>query len=151
MIDLQDKFDELNDLPISEELLGAYIEGSLRGSEFREVENILSNDTTLSDFMSTIEDEYSSMPFDTFYKVDSLSGLSLDNSFEQGDYTDLVIPSIDTYDVVTELPLNPDINFELHHDFVGGDNHHLDDSSCNDYDLNNNSFYDNGMSDNIDF
>ena len=35
MIDLN-KFDDLEDLPVSEEMLGAYLEGNLHGAEFRE-------------------------------------------------------------------------------------------------------------------
>lgn len=147
---MQDKFDELNDLPISEELLGAYIEGSLRGPEFREIESLLSDDAPLSNFVSAIEEEYSPTQFDTFYEADSITRLSVADYFDQSNYTDLVIPSIDTYNLISELPLNSDINFESQHDFVGEDSHHLDDLSGNDSNFNNSSSHDNGMNDNYD-
>lgn len=57
MIDFQDKFDDLQDLSISEEMLGAYVEGNLRGSEFREVSNLLSADDDLSDLVQSIESD----------------------------------------------------------------------------------------------
>ena len=66
MIDLQDKFDELNDLPISEELLGAYAEGNLRGAEFREVENLLSENSALSGFIDNIVNDFSISTLDIF-------------------------------------------------------------------------------------
>lgn len=55
MIDFQNKFDSLQDLPISEEILGAYVEGNLRGSELREVSNLLSADDNLSDLVQSVE------------------------------------------------------------------------------------------------
>ncbi|WP_297278615.1 hypothetical protein [uncultured Brachyspira sp.] len=57
MIDFQDKFDDLQDLSISEEMLGAYVEGNLRGSEFREVSNLLSIDDDLSDLVQSVESD----------------------------------------------------------------------------------------------
>lgn len=57
MIDFQDKFDDLQDLSISEEMLGAYMEGNLRGSEFREVSNLLSADDDLSDLVQSVESD----------------------------------------------------------------------------------------------
>ena len=55
MIDY-DKLDALMELPISEEMLGAYIEGNLHGSEFREVQNIIEQDSFVADLISNSED-----------------------------------------------------------------------------------------------
>lgn len=44
----------LNPLPISEEMLGAYLEGNLSASEAIKVESVLENDTNFSKFVSEI-------------------------------------------------------------------------------------------------
>ena len=44
----------LNPLPISEEMLGAYLEGNLSVSEAIKVESVLENDTNFSRFVSEI-------------------------------------------------------------------------------------------------
>lgn len=44
----------LNPLPISEEMLGAYLEGNLSVSEAIKVESVLENDTNFSKFVSEI-------------------------------------------------------------------------------------------------
>lgn len=55
MIDY-DKLDALMELPISEEMLGAYVEGNLHGSELREVQNIIGQDSFVADLISNAED-----------------------------------------------------------------------------------------------
>lgn len=56
MIDIN-KFDDIEDLAIPEEMLGAYLEGNLHGSEFREVNSfILSNPDSVS-LIDTVEDD----------------------------------------------------------------------------------------------
>lgn len=55
--DLLSKFERIEDLPISEEMLGAYIEGNLRGAEMREVQNLIHNDNFVADFSNMIEDD----------------------------------------------------------------------------------------------
>lgn len=55
MIDYE-KLDALMELPVSEEMLGAYLEGNLHGSEFREVQNIIEQDPFVADLISNTED-----------------------------------------------------------------------------------------------
>ena len=50
--DLLQQFDDLQELPVSEETVGAYMEGNLGGSELRELQNILNSD---ADFYGMIE------------------------------------------------------------------------------------------------
>lgn len=57
MIDVN-KFDDLEDLPISEEMLGAYLEGNLHGSEFREVHSYIQEDPLTSTLIDAITDDY---------------------------------------------------------------------------------------------
>lgn len=55
MIDYE-KLDVLIELPISEEMLGAYLEGNLHGAELREVQNIVEKDSFLADLISNTDD-----------------------------------------------------------------------------------------------
>ena len=55
MIDYE-KLDALMELPVPEEMLGAYVEGNLHGSELREVQNIIGQDSFVADLISNAED-----------------------------------------------------------------------------------------------
>ena len=55
MIDYE-KLDALMELPISEEMLGAYLEGNLHGAELREVQNIVDKDSFVADLISSTDD-----------------------------------------------------------------------------------------------
>ena len=44
-------------ISISDEMQGAYVDGNLRGSEFREVSNLLSSDDDLSDLVQSVESD----------------------------------------------------------------------------------------------
>lgn len=50
------RFQDIQDLPVSEEMLGAYMEGNLIGSEFREVNNIFNDNNFLAEFISNIQE-----------------------------------------------------------------------------------------------
>lgn len=55
MIDY-DKLDSLMELPVSEEMIGAYLEGNLHGAELREVQNLVEKDSFVADLISSSED-----------------------------------------------------------------------------------------------
>lgn len=52
--DLLRKFDSIDDLPVSEEMLGAYIEGNLDSFETSQIETAISEDSSLSGFVKDI-------------------------------------------------------------------------------------------------
>lgn len=56
MIDenLLNKFNQIEDLPVSEEMLGAYLEGNLDSFESSQIDSLLSNDSQLSNFVDDI-------------------------------------------------------------------------------------------------
>lgn len=54
MID-HSKFDFIEDLPISEEMIGAYLEGNLVGSEMRDIQNLISEDYLISNIIDEVE------------------------------------------------------------------------------------------------
>ena len=51
-----EKLDALMELPISEEMLGAYLEGNLHGAELREVQNLVEKDSFVADLISSTDD-----------------------------------------------------------------------------------------------
>ena len=55
MIDY-DKLDSLMELPVSEEMIGAYLEGNLHGAELREVQNIVGKESFVADLISSTDD-----------------------------------------------------------------------------------------------
>ena len=54
MID-HSKFDFIEDLPVSEEMIGAYLEGNLLGSEMRDMQNLISEDFLISNIIDEVE------------------------------------------------------------------------------------------------
>lgn len=54
---LLNRFDRIEDLPVSEEMLGAYLDGCLHGSEFREIQNYIQDDDNVSGLIDVIEND----------------------------------------------------------------------------------------------
>lgn len=50
------KFDSLEDLPVSEEMLGAYMEGTLSYNECDRIEEILATNTDFASFFNVVSD-----------------------------------------------------------------------------------------------
>jgi len=152
MIDLQDKFDELNDLPISEELLGAYAEGNLRGAEFREVENLLSENSALSGFIDNIVNDFSISTLDIFDDPYSQMELLSNETFDSQNFDSLEIPSIGDDYLISAIPSNSDFTHGIH-EFLINDNdnsHHANYPHYDDDLGNNDSFHESGVNDNFD-
>ena len=49
------KFDRIQDLPVSEEMLGAYIEGNLDSTEFSEIADAIASNEALSDLLENVK------------------------------------------------------------------------------------------------
>ena len=114
------EFDGIQELPVSEESIGAYLEGKLAGAELREVQNLLNSDDNLfqviekvSDIDSQIENILN-LPQDG---INTPSGLELngDNHFEGG--IDDVIPNSLTFN-------NGESVFDIDFGLFGGPNEH---------------------------
>lgn len=50
------EFDGIQELPVSEESIGAYLEGKLAGAELREVQNLLNSDDNLFQMIEKVSD-----------------------------------------------------------------------------------------------
>lgn len=149
MIDIN-KFDDLDDLLVSEEMLGAYLEGKLHGAEFREVQNYVHEDTSLSSLIGNVEADMACLNDldysdqhgfgDILTNEDMLSGIS--------------IPEITTYGmdnfIDSSSPLNDGIILGAEcANFIGDDDHHLhSDNPSHGY--HHDPELDNGMSDNFE-
>lgn len=57
--ELLNKFDRIEDLPISEEMLGAYLEGNLNEDEISDIISVISQDGIVSNLMTSIEETLS--------------------------------------------------------------------------------------------
>lgn len=69
------KFDRIQDLPVSEEMLGAYLEGTLDSFESSNIESKISSDNHLSTFVESIaHDDVASI-------LDNLEGQLFDPSY----------------------------------------------------------------------
>lgn len=93
MIDeeLLNKFDRIQDLPVSEEILGAYMEGNLDSNEYTQIDSMLSEDSNLyelvdnisQDNIGSILDNLEHQLFDPSYPV-FISDIELPNPSTEG-------------------------------------------------------------------
>lgn len=86
--ELLNKFDSIEDLPVSEEMLGAYIEGTLDSFESSQIESAISQDSLLSEFVDEISHD------NTGSILDNLEHQILDPSYPVF-ISDLDLPNID--------------------------------------------------------
>lgn len=54
--DIIQQFNDVHDLPISEEIIGAYLEGNLAGADLRDVQNFLNTDDSLLNMVESLGD-----------------------------------------------------------------------------------------------
>lgn len=59
--DLLQQFDDIQELPVSEETVGAYVEGNLAGSELRDIQNLINSDEIFAQSVNAIGDIDKSM------------------------------------------------------------------------------------------
>lgn len=80
------RFDSIEELSVSEEMLGAYLEGKLDGSEFRDVQRCVDYDSSLAGIISDVDnslhvnDDLTNL-FPTYFddNIDSQMILSFEN------------------------------------------------------------------------
>ena len=77
------EFDGIQELPVSEEIIGAYLEGNLVGSELRDVHNLLNSDSGLSQIVNEIEDIDKSIDNIISPSQSGIEAPSILNSFER--------------------------------------------------------------------
>lgn len=137
--DLLNKIDSLEDLPVSEEMLGAYMEGKLRGSELREVQNLIDSDNIFSTFHEGITDE---KPFVESFHLDS----------QDLSYSDVQTSNMDSFLGDFDLPFIPsslpdqivEVDPQLTGDIIlGGDDEFHHDLHNDDFSQSNGSFANN--------
>ena len=132
MKDLQDllnDFESIQDISISEEMLGAYVEGNLSGAELREVKNLINEDSFVrelynsTEFMSPhIEDYDPSISFGEppFPELTPDNEDSLNTSLD-------IIKQIDSMNLhIIEMGLE---NTELHYDDIVSSHDSTNDNS----------------------
>lgn len=88
--DLLRKFDSIDDLPVSEEMLGAYIEGNVNPMELSRIELEMSEDSDLLSFVKELEYDSSSI-------LDNLEKQILDPDYPHF-LSDIQLPDIESGD-----------------------------------------------------
>lgn len=115
--ELLSKFDRIEDLPVSEEMLGAYLEGNLHGSEFREIQNYIHDNDDVLGLIDIVEND-----IDILNDVDE----SFDNSIN---------PFVDAGETLADFNL-PEIEFLTASSLIDSSSSLMDDiilggESCN--------------------
>ena len=153
MIDIN-KFDDLLDLPISEEMLGAYLEGNLHGSEFREVNNFILSNTDIVSLIDTVEAD---LDFIRDLDLSDQQGTidAIDTDVSEDLFSKITLPEISILGMdslsETSSPLNDDIIFGSEcANFIGDDDHSLNSDNLNHGYHHHDPELDNGMSDNFE-
>lgn len=151
------KFDRIQDLPVSEEMLGAYIEGNLDSTESSEIAGAIASNETLSNLLENI---------DRFTEIQDTSDLDV-SMFHSGINAGLPDITVDAFhtesptmlDELVEmygLDANGDFNTSngIHTDFFHCENSYSTDSFIDDlHSLNTDSSNDDELfnDDSIDF
>lgn len=122
MIDdeLLNKFDRIQDLPVSEEMLGAYMEGNLDSNEYAQIDSMLSADSSISEFVDDIShdnivnilDNLEHQLFDPSYPI-FISNVQLPNPYNDvaspGFFQDEMAAACclgDSIDTINDFPVN---------------------------------------------
>ena len=136
MIDdeLMKKFDSIEDLPISEEMLGAYLEGNLTESEISDVELMIQYQPNVCELYEDVTQsvDFPYVSHDIMETVDYIGITSLDTDIVDFDSNDLglsnifydfdlptlddMIPNGDSFNnnnLGIDINLNPDNDFNL--------------------------------------
>lgn len=111
MIDenLLNKFNQIEDLPVSEEMLGAYLEGNLDSFESSQIDSLLSNDSQLSNFVDDIShDDISSILDNIEHKLYDSSHPAVISDIELPDSDDIISSSINE-DLLGAVDLHEDL------------------------------------------
>lgn len=150
MIDIN-KFEDLQDLPISEEMLGAYLEGNLHGSEFREVNNFIISDTGVVSLIDTVEAD---LDFIRDLALSDQQG-TIDTGVSEDLFSKIALPEISILGLdslsETSSPLNDDIILGGEcANFIDDDDHTFNSDNLSHGYHHHDSELDNGMSDNFE-
>ena len=106
--ELLDKFDKIQDLPVSEEMLGAYLEGNLSNEENEYVHDAIESDLTLMNITFSVSRPIPDVFFEDIV-IDSIE-LPLINNEINFDEPDIHNDPIDKPFDEPEIPSFPDLD-----------------------------------------
>ncbi len=150
MIDIN-KFSDIEDLSISEEMLGAYLEGNLHGSEFREVQNLLQSDAATSNLIDIVENDLDFLKdFDTSFHHEIEAATPTEDLFSDFSLPEITPCEMDSL-IDMSSPLNEDIILGGDcHKFIADDGHSLHSDSQHNNHQHHDPELDFGVTDNIE-
>lgn len=123
MIDIS-KFDDLEDLSISKEMLGAYLEGNLHGSEYREVYNFIQDDNTMADLVDSVKTDFEDMNDFGISEISCFEPVPATND----PFLELALPDISSFGMESLIDSSSSLTDDLIigsdcHNFVEDDSH----------------------------
>lgn len=104
MIDTS-KFDFIEELPVSEEMIGAFLEGKLMGAEMRDVSNFIENNSIISDIVNELEAENAQK--ERLGVDDIMQDLQMSEFNLQVDFNEIILPSIEN-NIISDIFTNSD-------------------------------------------
>lgn len=104
MIDTS-KFDFIEELPVSEEMIGAFLEGKLMGAEMRDVSNFIENNSIISDLVNELEAENAQK--ERLGVDDIIQDLQMSEFNLQVDFNEIILPSIEN-NLISDIFTNSD-------------------------------------------
>lgn len=130
---LMKRIDSIQDLPVSEEMLGAYCEGTLNSVDTATVDDFISNDAALGELVDSVDNL---QVHDNGFSFDYNGGLSVDNMElpevpMDNEFTTLgidIIPNIENFGMVAAVAAGhvfcgiSDDFLSGNDDFISGDN-----------------------------
>lgn len=98
--ELLSRFNDIQDLPVSEEMIGAYAEGTLNVSDSQKVETVFSGFADMDDFLSSVGE--SSEPEELYVTDIDLTGTTPGMGVEAFDELNIAIDAIDKEEFSSE-------------------------------------------------
>ncbi len=125
--ELISSFDDIQDLPVSEEMLGAYLEGNLSMHEIEEMGAVLDHDMMLQsligdiamDFTGDFNDSIGALTFQTEYDVDVVEAqpdysFSFADDMDQDPNIDAAFTDITLDDPTTDIAALDDLSTDFY-------------------------------------
>lgn len=144
--DLINRIESIQDLPVSEEMLGAYCEGSLSPIDAASMDSYISNDATVSELIDSVDTPQVSDNLHTFdYSADGVDDIDLPNvpmSSAINPFDIAPFSNIDDIGMIAAaspaFPDNADATISDNDNIISGDNSltSIDDSFSIDNDIN---------------
>lgn len=127
--DLINRIESMRDLPVSEEMLGAYCEGSLSPIDAASMDSCIANDATVSELIDSVDTHQVSENLHTFdYSADGVDDIDLPNVPMFGAFNPFDIGTISNTDDIGMVAVAPPAFPDIADEFVSRSDEFISDS-----------------------